>query len=84
MPMFDCVVCHARYEVAADLAGKTIRCRECGRVLAVGTAPVVAARLPDGSGGLLFLVAIAGSALLFVDIGRSLRKMRPKRRGGKR
>jgi hypothetical protein len=149
MAVFDCVLCHARYEVNDALVGKTIRCRECGefgRVLApkarpersppdepqpqaeesvrrkaawyyrflpnfavlviilgglmalmgLGTAPIIAARLPEAAGGVLFLFAVAGAAIavlysigfaalvmLFVDIGRSLRRMKPKRRGSK-
>jgi DNA-directed RNA polymerase subunit RPC12/RpoP len=147
MAVFDCSMCHARYDVEDELAGQAIRCRECGewgrvprRPTAVSSPPpppraparpqpartvkrepwcfdfaegyafvtlalaAVAAALllvvavvaggKDAWAGLLvaaggvvvFMSGCFACALLFVlvDVGRSLRMSRPKRRKARR
>lgn len=48
MLIFDCSTCRASYEIDDDLAGKTIRCRECsdfGRVLSPKKRPTIVASI---------------------------------------
>lgn len=73
---FRCVNCRATYEVSTDLAGETMKCRECGVRSRVGPAPNEPAHFRAALGyaesivqvaQFVVAVGVVGSIILFIS-----------------